>query len=77
LNGINNESGQARIAVREPHVLLHTKVDGDSLSFEVKRLRGSITPMDFSVELTAHDHAKIRCLNCGDDAPNVEISKHD
>lgn len=34
--------------------------------------------MDFTVTLTAKGTtAKIHCMNCGDDAPVVEITKED
>jgi hypothetical protein len=77
LNGINNEGGKPHIAVRETHILLHTTQSGKSLSFEVERLRGGSNTMNFTVEETSSVSAKIHCLNCGDDAPVVEITKQD
>lgn len=76
LNGINGEGGTPHIAVRETHVLLHPKLNGMTLSFEVKGYRGgSGTTMDFTVEQTSSRSAIIHCLNCGEDAPAVEITK--
>jgi hypothetical protein len=43
----------------------------------VKRQRGSGTTVDFTVEQTSNNSAKIHCLNCGDDAPVVEITRKD
>lgn len=77
LNGINNNSGSSHISVREAHVLLHPALNGNSLSFAVKRQRGAGTTMEFTVEQTSGNSAKIHCLNCGDDAPIVEITKQD
>ena len=78
LNGINGEGGTPHIAVRETHVLLHPKLSGMTLSFEVKGHRGgSSTTMDFTVEQTSSRSATIHCLNCGEDAPAVEITKAD
>jgi len=77
LNGINNNDGKPHIAVREAHVLLHPVLNGSSLSFEVKRQRGSGTSMDFTVEQTSGNSARIHCLNCGDNTPTVEITKQD
>lgn len=77
LNGINGDGGTPHIAVRETHMLLHPKLSGMTLSFEVKRLRGSSTTMEFTVEKTSNTTAKIHCLNCGSDAPVVEITRQD
>ena len=77
LNGISREGGTPHVAVREVHVVLHPSVSGMTLSFDVKGLRRSLTTMNFTVEQTAADSAKIHCLNCGDDAPTVEITKLD
>ena len=77
LNGISREGGTPHIAVREAHVLLHPMVTGTTLSFDVNGVRGSRGKMNFSVELTSGERAKIRCLSCGDDAPVVEITKED
>jgi hypothetical protein len=66
LNGINGEGGAPHIAARETHVLLHPKLSGMTLSFEVKGLRGgSSTTLDFTVEQTSSRTATIHCLNCG------------
>jgi hypothetical protein len=77
LNIIKRDGGQPHVIAREPHTLIQPHLDGARLSFHLKRIDGSTTPMDFSAELLARDRAKIQCLNCGDDAPNVEISKQD
>jgi hypothetical protein len=63
LNGINNNGGSPHIAVHEAHVLLHPSLHGSSLSFAVKRQRGSGTTMDFSAKQTSNHSAKIHCLN--------------
>jgi hypothetical protein len=77
LNGISRDGGAPRVAVREAHVLLHPQVNGTTLSFEVKHLRGSATSADFTVEMSSSGNAKIHCLNCGDNAPVIEIAKQD
>lgn len=77
LNGISREGGTAHIAVHEVHALLHLNADGKTLSFELKQVRHSGTTLDFTVEKTSGTSAKIHCLNCGDDAPTVEITKLD
>ena len=77
LNGISRDGGTPHIAVRETHALLHPALTGTRLSFAVKGVRGSSTTMNFTVELIAHEHATLHCLNCGDDAPTVEMTKQD
>ncbi len=47
------------------------------LSFQLKRLDASSPLMDFTVTLTAPGSARIHCLNCGDDAPVVEMTRED
>jgi len=77
LNIINREDGQARVVAHEPHVLVHPRLEGPTLSFQLKRLDASSPMMDFTVTLKAGGSATIHCLNCGKDAPVVEITKRD
>ena len=77
LNIITRDGGLPHIVAREPHVLINPRIDGVRLSFEAKRIDNSSSPMHFSVELTSHQDAKIHCLNCGENAPTVEITKMD
>jgi hypothetical protein len=72
LNGISRANGTPHIAVYETHVLVYPKLNGSTLSFSVKGRRG---PMDFSVEQMSGITAKMHCLNCGSDAPVVEMKK--
>ena len=77
LNIIGRDGGQPHIIAREPHTLRQPHVDGVTLSFQLKRIDGSSDPMLFRVEMNSHEHAKMHCLNCGDNAPIVEIAKQD
>ena len=77
LNGINSSDGTPRIAVHEAHVILHPALNGSSLSFAVKRQRGSGSTMEFTAEQNSGNSAKLRCLNCGEDSPVVEITRQD
>jgi hypothetical protein len=77
LNGISRDDGTPHIALREAHVLLHPAISGTTLSFEVRGIRGSGKMMSFTVEETSSERAKFHCLNCGNDAPVVEITKQD
>ncbi len=77
LNIIKREDGQARVVAHEPHVLVHPRLEGLTLSFQLKRLDASSPMMDFTVRLKTGGSATIHCLNCGEDAPVVEITKRD
>lgn len=77
LNGISRDGGQPHIAVREAHVLMHPRLEGQTLSFQLKRKVASSPVMNFTVDLTAHGNAKLHCLNCGEGAPVVEMTKED
>lgn len=77
LNIVSRDNGQPHIIAREPHVLMHLRVDRNTLAFQLKRIDGSNVPMDFTVLLTSSSGARIHCLNCGDDAPTVEMTRLD
>jgi hypothetical protein len=77
LNGISGEGGTLHIAVHEVHALLNLRADGKTLAFQLKQVRRSNTTLDFTVEQTSSSQANIHCLNCGNDAPTVEIIKQD
>ena len=76
LNIISRERGEAHIVAHEPHVMVRPRIEGHTLSFQLKRLDASSPMMDFTVTLTAERSARIHCLNCGD-APAVEMTKED
>lgn len=77
LNGISRDAGTPHIAVHETHAILHPALNGTKLSFAVKGVRGSSTTMNFTVEQTSSVRAQLHCLNCGDHAPTVEMTKQD
>lgn len=76
LNGISTEGGTTHVAVHEVHALIHLHAAGKTLSFQFKQARRSTT-LDFTVEQTTSNSARIHCLNCGDNAPTIEITKQD
>ena len=75
LNIIEREDGGARIRAREPHVLVHPQLDGNTLSFGVRKIDGSSDLLNFTVALTPDGKARIHCTNCGADAPTVDMSR--
>jgi hypothetical protein len=71
--GINGES--RRIVVIEPHILLHPKLEGNTLSFQVK-LGGDRTGLaTVKVIFNTDTKAQLRCLDCGSDSPTTELTR--
>jgi hypothetical protein len=75
LNIISRDGGEPHIVAHQPHVVVRPRIDGDRLSFQLKRLNASMPMMDFTVTLTGERSARIHCLNCGDSAPAVAMTK--
>src|SRR5579872_4691053 len=77
LDIIGEKDGAPHVIASEPHVLLHPQVSGSSLNFQVKMKKpdGEIATPSFTVILTAPNKATIHCVNCGPDAPVVELTK--
>jgi hypothetical protein len=74
LNRVEREQGQpAYVAATEPHVLVHPRLDGNLLSFGVRKPNGDL--MTFKVVLTPEGKARIHCTTCGADAPQVDMTK--
>jgi hypothetical protein len=71
--GINGEP--RRVFAIEPHLLLHPKLEGSVLSFQVK-LGGDRTGLaTVKVVFNTDSKAQIRCLDCGSDSPTTELTK--
>lgn len=66
------ESGQAHVAAVEPHALVNPRVDGNTLSFDVRRIDGDL--MNFTVALTPEGKARIHCTTCKG-APTVDMDR--
>jgi hypothetical protein len=77
LDMIGDEGGQPHVIASEPHVLLNLRVSADALSFQVKTRRKDMANSlaSFEVKRTAADKATIHCINCGDGAPVVELTR--
>jgi hypothetical protein len=56
---------------------MHPRLEGRTFSFQLKRMKDSSPLMNFTVDLTALGGARLHCLNCGEDAPIVEMTKED
>ena len=75
MNMVSREGGQPHVIAADAHVLVDPRVNGNTLTFRVKRFHGTDQTAQFSVVLTGDGKAKTRCLTCGADAPVVELVK--
>ena len=69
--GLDGDTHQ--VASIEPHTLIHPKLDGNALTFQVRRLDATLITV--KVVFTTPTKAELHCLNCGDDAPIAELTK--
>jgi hypothetical protein len=77
LDMVSGEGGQPHVIAGDPHVLIKPVVDGNRLTFQVKMQKplGPGFVASFEVKRIAADEATIHCVNCGADAPVVELAK--
>jgi hypothetical protein len=73
MNMVSREGGQPHVIETDTHVLIAPRLEGDTLTFSIKRMHNTDQPAQFSVTLIGNGKAKTRCLNCGADAPVVEL----
>lgn len=73
-NVIAREGAQPRLLGHDAHAIMNPRVDGDTMHFEVIR-RSDNRALDMTVHMTADGRATFHCQNCGDDAPDVEITR--
>jgi len=59
----------------EPHTLIHPRVDGDTLSFQVIRGNGSHQVLDMSVKKRADGNMDFACSNCDANGTHAELQK--
>lgn len=71
LYGIDHDTRS--VAVTQVHTLLHSKLEGHTLTFQVRRPDAAM--MTFTVDFTSATEAKLHCLNCGPNAPVAELTK--
>ena len=77
LSMFKDDNGTPRLIASVPHVLIHPHLEGNALSFQVKRNSASSELLSFSVALGSAGKAQLRCLSCGPngDGPVVELVK--
>ena len=74
LNMVSREGGQPHVIASEPHLMANPTMAGNALTFTVTRTRDG-RKQDFTMSLTEDGKAQLHCLNCGADAPVVELQK--
>jgi hypothetical protein len=63
-----------KILFIQPHTLLHPKLEGDTLIFQIK-LGGDRTGLARVTVVFHGDTARLHCLDCGPDSPIAELSR--
>jgi hypothetical protein len=74
-HAIKNENGHAYSFSTEPHTLIHPRVDGNMISFQVKRGNGSAEILDMAVELGKDGNVAFTCSNCGPEGTHAELER--
>ncbi len=71
-NAINGDSH--KILFIEPHTLLHPKLEGDTLTFQIK-FGGDRTGLARVTVVFNADKAQLHCLDCGPGSPTTELTR--
>lgn len=73
-NMVSREGGQAHVIGSETHELMHARLEGKTLSFEVNQPRKARI-LQVEVKLVADGKITLHCLNCGAGSPVAELAK--
>jgi hypothetical protein len=73
-NAVSRENGTAKVIGSTVHMVNHPSVDGNTLSFEVKR-PSDAKLLKMAVVMEGNDKMKIQCVNCGDDRATAELAR--
>lgn len=74
-HAIKNENGHAYSFSTEPHTLIHPRVDGNTISFQVKRGNGSAEILNMAVELGKDGNVAFSCSNCGPEGTKADLQR--
>lgn len=74
LNIVRSEGGETRIVGSEPLLLMHSRLNERTLTFEAKSPRPPKNLMNFTMILNGDGTAIIHCTSCSG-APVVELTK--
>jgi hypothetical protein len=74
-HAIKNENGHAYSFSTEPHTLIHPRVEGNTLSFQVIRGNGSAEVLNMAVELNKDGNVQFNCPNCGAEGTKADLER--
>jgi hypothetical protein len=74
-HAIKKENGHAYSFSTEPHTLIQPRVDGDTISFQVKRGNGSSEILNMTVELGKDGNVGFSCSNCGSEGAKADLQR--
>jgi hypothetical protein len=73
-NMIIRQGSTAHVAESDAHVLMHPRLEGDTLSFQVLRASDAKL-LQIAAKFVDSEKLELRCLNCGD-GPTAELLKN-
>jgi hypothetical protein len=73
-NAVSRESGTPHVVGSKVHMVKHPSVDGNTLSFEVKRPNDDKL-VKMAAVMEGNEKMKMECVNCGDDRVTVELER--
>ena len=74
-HAIKNDHGHAYSFSTEPHTLIHPRIEGDTLSFQVIRGNGSAEVLNMSAELNNDGNIQFTCSNCGPEGTHADLER--
>jgi hypothetical protein len=74
-NMVSREGGRPHVIGSETHELMHARLEGKTLSLEVKQPKLART-LEVEVKLVADGKITLHCLNCGAGSPVAELVKY-
>jgi hypothetical protein len=74
-HAIKNNDGHPFSFSTEPHTLIQPRMNGNVLSFQVKRGNGSAEILNMSVELEQDGNIKFACSNCGPEGTKADMER--
>jgi hypothetical protein len=74
-HAIKNENGHAYSFSTEPHTLIHPRIKGNTLSFQVVRGNGSTEVLNMSAEFSNDGNIQFACSNCGPEGTHADLER--
>jgi hypothetical protein len=74
-HAIKNDSGHPYSFSTEPHTLIHPRLEGSTMSFQVKRGNGSAEILNMAVELGMDGNIHFTCSNCDPEGTHADLKR--